>query len=349
MRKFSIPPISRKPIVKVTLLNLSMITISASNFIFRNKVRVLFYHRVNDYSGKFAITAQVFERQIQYLKKEYNIISLNEYINMLENNQAARNALLITFDDGYRDNYTNAYPILKRYSIPATIFLATGFIDNKIWIWHDIYRYIIENTPRKTLELKLDGHEYLLNLENPVDRLNARKFYHRSLKELPASKRVEQLRSIAEMLNVEVPAHPTREYAPLSWDEINEMSRNKIEFGAHTYSHEILSKLKTEDAYYEVSESKRRIEAELQMKVSAFAYPNGTSEDFTEETKMLVRRCGYRVAFTTINGMNDRNTDRFSIKRISAGNKLEEDFFFKQISGINIIKEQIMNLLTWCP
>ena len=112
--------------------------------------------------------------------------------------------------------------------------------------------------------------------------------------------------------------------------------KNNIEFGSHTCTHEILSKLKNEDAHYELLQSKKKIEEELKSEVNAFAYPNGQDEDFTEETKILLKKCGYKIAFTTLNGLNDATTDKFSIKRISAGDRFG-DSFFSEVSGLNII------------
>ena len=96
------------------------------------------------------------------------------------------------------------------------------------------------------------------------------------------------------LLKVDIPEHPTDSYAPLSWDNVKEMSKNNIEFGSHTCTHEILSKLKNEDAHYELLQSKKdRRRVEVRGKC-LFAYPNGQDEDFTEETKILLKNAAIK-------------------------------------------------------
>lgn len=329
------------------LNNIPMIKRTASNickFISRNKVRVLFYHRVNRYGDHFGMDPETFEYQIRYLTKHYNIISMSDYLCLVKESEREKNAVLLTFDDGYKDNYTFAYPILKKYSIPATIFLTTDFIDGKIWLWHDIFRYMVENTPLKKVEVNLKDRNYEWRFENNTERLKVRKNIYDLYKDTPRIERMLRLRDLATLLKVDIPEYPTDSYASLSWDNIKEMSKNNIEFGSHTCTHEILSKIKNEDAHYELLQSRKRIEEELQLEVNAFAYPNGQDGDFTDETKILLKKCNYKIAFTTLNGMNNAATDKFSVKRICAGNELG-DRFFSEVSGVNIMKEKIKRLL----
>lgn len=282
----------------------------------------MFYHRVNRYGDYFGMDTDIFEQQIKYLSRNFNLISLEELFKIFNEEIIVKKPLLLTLDDGYCDNYTDAYPILKKYSAPAVIFLTTDFIDKKMWIWHDLYRYIIENTPMEKVSVKLGDCEFILNLSTKEGIRNARKIVCKFLKDFSASERLEQINSFAKSLQVLLPEVPTKKYAPLSWSEIKEMSKNNIEFGAHTCTHEILSKLKREDAYYELSQSKKRIEEEYQVSIKAFAYPNGQPGDFTDDTRKLVKECGYQLAFTTIAGSNDVRTDKLLIKRISPGDKL---------------------------
>lgn len=322
--------------IKNTLLNIC-------KFINRNKVRVMLYHRVNKYGDWFGIDTDIFEKQIEYLGRNFNLISLQDFYKILNKELIVKKPLLLTFDDGYLDNYTDAYPVLKKYSAPAVIFLTADFIDNKMWIWHDQYRHILENTPLKEVEYSLNGDQYNWSLNNKIEKLKARKDINGLLKNLPRSQRIQELSKFAKSLKIDIPEHPTDRYAPLSWDNIKEMSKNNIAFGAHTCTHEILSKLKNEDAHYELLQSKKRIEEELQLEVNAFAYPNGQDGDFTDETKMLIKKSSYKLAFTTLKGMNNATTDKFSIKRIPGGDTFGDNFF-SEVSGLNIIREKIAGI-----
>lgn len=320
------------------------LAIKASKSLFKGDLRVLFYHRVNNYGDRFGIDEESFEKQIWYLCREYKIIGLSEYISIVERGGKTENALLITLDDGYRDNYTCAYKILKKYSVPAAIFLTTDFIDRKIWLWHDIFRYIFEATPTRSLPLTLAGSVRTFNLNDSKQLYSARKYVYDELKNFPYNERIDRLKSLAESLHVDLPDLPVEKYAPLSWDEIREMSENNIEFGAHTCTHEILSRISRDEVYNEIRRSKERIEEELRSRVDAFAYPNGQKADFTAETPLQLRRCGFKLAFTTIPGMNGESTDRYLHNRFSAGNTFGYDF--KQIvSGLTTLKSNIKNRL----
>ncbi len=320
------------------------LTIEASKSLFKDRLRVLFYHRVNNHRDRFGIDAESFEKQIRYLCSEYKIISLSEYISVVEHGKKTENALLITFDDGYKDNYTCAYEILKKYSVPAAIFLTTDFIDNRIWLWHDIFRYILEKTPIRTASLTLADSVHTFNLDDSKQLYSARRGVYDELKNLPYNERIGRLKSLAESLRVDLPDLPTEKYAPLSWDEIREMSGNSIEFGAHTCTHEILSRISRDEVCSELSRSKERIEEELCARVYAFAYPNGQEADFSAETQKQLKQCGYKLAFTTIPGMNGKSTDRYLHNRLSAGDAFSNNF--KQIvSGLTTLKGTLKNRL----
>jgi peptidoglycan/xylan/chitin deacetylase (PgdA/CDA1 family) len=319
---------------------MNSIMINILKFIFKNKVRVLFYHRINNDGDSFGIAEDEFDRQMQYLSRGYNIISLSEYINHFENNKYIKNKLLITFDDGYKDNFTYAYPILKKYSVPATIFLTTDFIDNKMWLWHDLYRYLVDSTTKKSICVQLGGHALVLNFESMESKINSRKIIHRYLKNLSYQERMKHIFEMAEFLEVALPEHPTNKYSPLSWDEIREMSEDNIEFGAHTCSHKILSQLSSDEVFHEALYSKKRIEDELGRTINTFAYPNGQLMDFTEETINILQKCGYRAAFTTIVGINEDIIDNLAIKRIYPGPIFDNQFAFK-VAGLDFIKTKV--------
>jgi hypothetical protein len=201
----------------------------------------------------------------------------------------------------------------------------------------------VDNTPLKNKSVRLGDLEYSLNFEDEAGRINARRTIYKYFRDIIYTDKLEQFKSLSSSLEVKLPELPTEEYAPLSWNEIREMSKNNIEFGAHTCTHEILSKIGNDDAYYEISQSKKRIEDELQLEVNTFAYPNGQNGDFTEETKMLLKKTGYKLAFTTVYGMNNKFTDIFLHNRILASSKYK-DYFLANLSGLNLIKGKIRNV-----
>ena len=124
----------------------------------RSYVAVLVYHRVGTIKDRWSISVAdtlEFENQLKYLQRTHKIITLGEMTRIIAEKRALpKKTAVITFDDGYKDNYTNAFPILKKLNIPATIFLTTGYIDNNDLFWWDKVGYILCNTMLKKIELE---------------------------------------------------------------------------------------------------------------------------------------------------------------------------------------------------
>ncbi len=297
------------------------------------KLRVICYHRVNRGHDYFSIDTGVFEKQIEYLAKHYSIIPFQEFFNVLEGRKDIRKGLLITFDDGYHDFYSDAFPILEKYSAPAVVFLTTNFINQKMWMWQDLYRFIFYNTQLKSFNLNFNGNDSISIKSNP-EKMNARKIIHEHCVLLGREERIDFLLNLAKELKVRLPEKPTNEYAAMNWDEVRELSGRNIEFGAHTHRHEILSCLNNQDIQSEVSESKMIIEKNLNKPVTAFAYPNGSKQDYSDDAKSIVKENGFKCAFTMVRGLNDQTTDKFELKRFSNPRNFDRTFN-SQLSGIN--------------
>ena len=276
--------------------------------------QVLVYHRVNNEYDPFfmADTIEVFSKQIEYLASHFNICSLEDIVERLKMKDVPENAVVITFDDGYRDIYLNAFPILKKLSIPATIFLPTDSIGTGKVLWHDR----VFSAFRETQELFLEGYgdnakRYTLGtLEG---KLIAQEKVLQFLRSLSDCEKPYWINRLMEKLRVE-----DRKEVPdlmLTWDEVKEMYKGGISFGAHTVTHPILSRLSTDKARAEIYESKEIIEEKLGTPVKTFAYPNGNKEDFNEATKNILKDAGYICALTTIFGTNENGQDLFELRR----------------------------------
>jgi peptidoglycan/xylan/chitin deacetylase (PgdA/CDA1 family) len=230
----------------------------------------------------------------------------------MKKNDIPDNSIVITFDDGYIDNYLNAFPILKEFSIPATIFLATDAIETGRVLWHDRVFSAFRET--KSLHLKEFGiNQKNFSLINLQDRLHAQDESLRFLRTLDTRRRFLWIKSLEEKL--EVTENENKDRIMMNWSEIKEMHKNGISFGGHTITHPILSRLHIDDMKKEIFISKKTIEDQLEESIKAFAYPNGTIEDFNEVTKKLVRDAGYSCAVTTIFGTNDVHQDVFELRR----------------------------------
>ena len=278
----------------------------------QGSARILYYHRVNDNNDPFfpAVSTALFEAEMRYIAKRYRVVSMAHLLEHLEN-RGKENVVAITFDDGYEDNYRNAFPILQRYQLPATIFLTTGSIDSDEPLWFERLAQAVKTTDRTFVDVEIDiPRRFWLRTE--PERLEANGRIFDLLRTLDDSRRTEHLGTTLTAL---VARGSERQHQMLSWDQVRAMQGQGIDFGGHTVTHPFLSKLSRGRAFWEVSECKRRIEEELQAGVQWFAYPNGREEDFSKWNAELLRSAGYQAAVTTLWGMNWPTTDRMELRR----------------------------------
>ena len=276
--------------------------------------QILIYHRIDDNNDFFldSMPTHVFENQMRYLSMHFNIYPLEEMIERMKAKDVPDNAIVITFDDGYRDVYTHALPILKKYSIPATIFLTTDAIDSRRILWHDMVFSAFKRTT--ALSLKDFGHDTkTYSLTTSEARLFAEREVLQFLKSLDQQTRMSWISYLTDQLQVvgikEMPS------LMMTWNEIKLMHQEGISFGSHTHTHPILSKISSYEVYKEVHDSKQLIEAKLGIPANCFAYPNGKMDDFNETTKSLLKEAGYTCALTTIFGSNEYYQDCFELRR----------------------------------
>ena len=276
--------------------------------------RILYYHRVNDEGDPLfaAISPRLFEQQMRHLARYHKVASISEIMRHLEDGESPETLIGITFDDGYQDNYEYAFPILQRYGLPATIFLTTGSIDSREPLWFERLAEAIKITTREYLDLEIDIPQrfWMRTLE---ERLASNRQIFLLLRSIGNVERNQRLLEILKHLGAE--RESARKNKMLTWDQIRVMKANRINFGGHTVTHPFLSRLTPSETLWELSESKRRIEEELQQPVRYFAYPNGREEDFAAANAETLRTVGYQAAMTTIWGMNYPATDRMQLKR----------------------------------
>jgi peptidoglycan/xylan/chitin deacetylase (PgdA/CDA1 family) len=279
-------------------------------FLRRAGVRIVVYHR-------FPASTAALVKQCEHIRKFYRPVSLDDVAsNLDQKTPLPPNAVAVTVDDGYRDFYLNAYDVFQKFDIPVTMFLTTDFLDRKAWLWWDRLEYITENSKVQSIELPLGSQQQIrLDFSNQVQRHRSLNLLKRCLKDLPDAGRLATLDRVQRSLNVEPPAEVTPEYAPLSWQEVRRMHSTGVNFGAHTRTHPILSRVSETALVDEIEGSKKRLEQELQTAVTHFCYPNGRFQDIGPAAN-VVRKSGFRTAVTTEYGFNDCHTDSFLLKRI---------------------------------
>jgi peptidoglycan/xylan/chitin deacetylase (PgdA/CDA1 family)/CelD/BcsL family acetyltransferase involved in cellulose biosynthesis len=276
-------------------------------------VRILYYHRVNDEGNPFfpAISSALFEREMRFVAEHYKVVSLAGALNHLKEGSGGT-AVAITFDDGYQDNYLNAFPVLQRYNLPATIFLTTGSLDSREPLWFEQLAQALRKTDRESIDLEIDLPRRFW-MRTRAERLDSNNQIYAILRGLPDSERRLRLSQILRQLGVL--GDSERADQMLTWDQVRFMKAHGVDFGGHTVTHPFISRLTSEQVDWEVSECKRRIEEELHLPVDHFAYPSGREEDFGKWNEQIIRSAGYKAAVTTIWGMNYRSTDPMELRR----------------------------------
>ena len=278
-------------------------------------VQILVYHRVNDeYDAIFpGVPTRVFAEQMQYVAEHYSVCSLSEAVQRIRSNDLPANLVTITFDDGYRDNYLNAFPVLKRLSIPATIFLATDAIGSSRMLWHDRIFRAFRGTSAPILQSLDSNHLRSYPLRTLAEKLFAQREILKLLRSVNEAERSRLIDRLISLLCVE--DRKEERGLMLSWDEVKEMHDSGMSFGSHSVTHPILSTLSIDRCKTEILGSKKTIEEKLRSPVKAFAYPNGGREDFNEDIKNLVRAAGYVCGLTTLFGANGEGQDLFELRR----------------------------------
>jgi peptidoglycan/xylan/chitin deacetylase (PgdA/CDA1 family) len=270
----------------------------------KNKLTVICYHRVHNpeqtgFSGfapTISASRDVFIRQIDYLKAHYNPISLSDLVAWMHNSHPLPPCpVLVTFDDGYRDNAEIAWPIMRERGVPALIFLATEYIGaDRPFAW-DFAAYCFHSTRMHDATVPLVGQA---RLSTEADRDSASVAWVESLKALPGAARAQAMEELASALHVSPPPQNTFRRLHLDWSDVHELSRQGVEFGAHTCTHPILTQMPSEESAAEIVQSIDTISERLGVKPLAFAYPNGSLKDFSSAHENIVRKAGVPLAFS---------------------------------------------------
>lgn len=271
-----------------------------------HRLFILAYHRVlskiDDFAfdeGVISVTPDVFEEEIRFCKKYFTVINFKVLKEYVENKAALPpNPLIITFDDGYRDNFECAFPILKKYNLPATIFLTVDYINtDKFFWWDEVCFY-----------MKKSGY-------NKKEEMN--KMLH-SLKIIPNKERTEKIEELKNRTGIDI-SDLNMDRQILNWGEVKEMSNEGIEFGSHTMTHPVLSQIEDKNELsFELEKSKEILENKINKRTIAFSYPVGGTDAFNESIKEKIKKTGYDFAVTYIEGVNNFNNgmDNYALKRL---------------------------------
>ncbi|HBG07890.1 MAG: hypothetical protein A2075_18965 [Geobacteraceae bacterium GWC2_58_44] len=302
----------------------------------QNAVQILMFHQVNPVENAvgLSVTPELFEKLVIFLKSRYELISLQQAVERLASHDQPTGCVL-TFDDGFRDNYDHAFPILKKHGIPATIFATVDALDSGVSGW-DLFDQAVMEGEHESVDLTRFGLGKLSAGKHERQSLVAE--LHRILKALPdAAKR--------EIVDHVIAEHNPNNFCRtmLTWSEAREMADSGlVTIGAHTITHPILSRTGPEQARKEIIDGKTLVEQRLGLPVDYFAYPNGNRTDFNDEHQTMVQAGGYSAACSTIVGSNRAGCNLFALKRFDVTTRVctdtsgrySEALFSANISGL---------------
>ncbi len=288
-----------------------------------SRLTVLAYHRVAEPSfflPNISASPADFRAQMEFVKERFNPVSLDDLARWLRGaGDLPRSPLIVTFDDGYRDNLTCALPVLRDLGVPAAVFLTTGHIGSGTPLPWDLMAYAFGRTERESADLPLLGQT---SLATEVRDGAAQRFVERA-KGLPEAERQPVFEGALRALGVEA-ERDAFEGLYLTWEDVREMAAAGIELASHTCTHPILTRVPEERVRSEIRESKEKIERETGGKVDAFAYPNGLPGDFSAGLMDVLREEGFETAFTLLPGPQSLSGVRgepMAIRRILISHK----------------------------
>ena len=291
----------------------------------RRNAAIIMFHSVQENSSLaraagFCVDPEMFEKQIRFLKR-YRCIGMRVVADAVTGRSTLPpNAVAVTFDDGYADNYLVAYPILRKYGVPATVYLATDYIDSDRWLPLNRLYDAVFRSGRTSFDLPLGLRTNILTLDitTEADKHAAIKFLRARLKKLSAEDLERYVDEMSAQLQQETVRPRGKEFSMLGWEQVRAMA-DIIEFGSHTATHCILSRVDDQRLFSELDRSKKEIEQKTGSSVQHFAYPNGHREDYTDAAVVQLHRCGYVTAVTTVEGISHAPDEALELKRFSMG------------------------------
>ena len=283
-----------------------------------DKSHILLYHGVTksnsegieNISGKH-MEAMEFDKQMKWLSENKNVVTLKEIKNTPD-------SVAITFDDAFKNVHDVALPILKKYDLPATFFITTGFVGTDKIFWVDKVEHMINYSKNTILELDLYTRTFfpVLTKEGKLNSMNSIKAFLKKAKPKIRDRIINDMK-LQTGWNEEKLAE---NYETLSWDDVRNLDdMPKYEVGGHSESHEILTYLSSEELNYEVKHCLETLSKQLQRTVDSFSYPEGQEEHYNKEVISVLKNNGVTICPSAIDGIVDGSDDNFNLKRMMIG------------------------------
>jgi peptidoglycan/xylan/chitin deacetylase (PgdA/CDA1 family) len=301
---------------------------------------VLTYHRIAEpgirsnhyYDPIISATPESFEQQMLLFGKHFTPISIAEMRDLqalgVIASRTRKPLLLVTFDDGYRDNFDVALPILQKLGIPATFFIATRFLDCPQLPWWDHIAYVLKHTQTSQLLLKRSRNDL-----DPL-RITVSRDVKNRLRTVAVAEIVKQflnngiedelwfLGELEAQAGVSVNSQKLGRDLFMNWEQLSKLASSGFSVGSHGHHHLPLGRLDAQIQLHELRHSKERLESVLGSEIHIVAYPFGWLGTFTIDTQQLAAKAGYQFAFSSIEGVNYPESAHFMpfcLRRLNVG------------------------------
>jgi peptidoglycan/xylan/chitin deacetylase (PgdA/CDA1 family) len=285
------------------------------------------YHRVGNAAASpfdhalWSASQEAFDQQVKFLKQNFDVIRVADLEHVLHCPDAQ--GVMITFDDGYRDNYELAFPVLQRHNVPATFFIASGFLDDRPIAWWDEIAWMVHASASPDLAASQWTPPLALS-----DREETIRRLLRLYKQLPADETAAYLGWLAGAAGTGRAPAAVADPMWMTWDMVREMDRAGKDIGGHTVTHPVLANVDADAQEREIVLSKRRIEAEIGHAIEAFSYPVGSRQSFNAVTQALLEEAGYRWAFSFDGGFfTSCRRDLLDLPRVAVSPHVSQQLF----------------------
>ena len=317
-------------------------------WIHRKQIVILMVHGVmDDHDGMLwkplrpQLPPARLDEYLKVLSKRYHFVSSADAVDMLEGRRPLESySMVLTFDDGYRNNFTHALPILRRYHAPATFFVPTGFLDRPRPFWFDRLDYALQQAEVNDREVRIGSLVMPIDSSSREALQESFQRFRRAAKEqgTPDGEFLDAMEGLAAQLESEsgralADIQKDDDWsALLTWEQARRAGEESVQIGSHTVDHVRLNLVAPEVARNQLVRSKQQIETHTGQPCLSLCYPNGS---FNEEIVRMAKESGYVCAVTTVEGFNQSGDDLMTLKRIALGPDLCSAGLLAQVSGLS--------------
>jgi len=289
----------------------------------KNELTILLYHGVTNslsdgienFSYKH-IPIEEFEKQIGFLKKNCTILSMDDVVNISKEGAAwPKNAVAVTFDDGFKNNYTTAAPILEKYDCPATFYICAGMINTDLMFWVDKIEDCINRTSKREISILLEKR-VILSLNGYVEKISALTKIKKYCKLSNVDIKNRVISELIDETEINPSSNSSQNYKMMSWEEVRKLNSTSLfNFGGHTLYHDVMTAQKIQDIVTDIDTTLNLLNYNLKQITRHFAYPEGQINHYSGLVINALVDRGVVCCPSAIDGVNT-DEDLFNLKRI---------------------------------